>query len=188
MITAILSKLTGVEVAFAICVVVGGLFFLIRLVMMLFVGSLGADADLDADMDTGDGGLRLLSLSGLSAGLLMFGLVGLALSINLKAGAVWSTLGGVAAGAGMMWITAVIFSFMYRLQSSGTVSLESAVGSEGTVYLTIPAQETGKVQVTVQGRLRTYGAVADDKEAIATGERVKVTRVVSGNVLVVEKL
>jgi membrane-bound ClpP family serine protease len=77
---------------------------------------------------------------------------------------------------------------MKNLQSSGTIDVQNAVGQEGTVYLTIPADGTGKAQVTVQDRLKVYEAVSEYGEEIPSGERIKVVKVVSGNILVVEKM
>ncbi len=57
----------------------------------------------------------------------------------------------------------------------------------GTVYLTIRAQGTGKVQITLQGRPREFEAVAKDGAEIKTGERIKVLEV-NNSVLVVEKV
>ncbi len=59
---------------------------------------------------------------------------------------------------------------------------------EGSVYLTIPAEGTGKIQITVRGSLGIYNAVSERKEEIKTGSRVLVDRVVSGNVLVVTRI
>ena len=47
---------------------------------------------------------------------------------------------------------------------------------------------TGKVQIGVQGRLQIFDAVSAAKVPIASGERVRVASVVSGNIMVVEKL
>jgi hypothetical protein len=57
------------------------------------------------------------------------------------------------------------------------------VGQEGSVYLTIPEKDVGKVQLTVQGRLSVMDARATDGAALPTGTRVKVVRVVDGNIL-----
>ena len=50
---------------------------------------------------------------------------------------------------------------MMRLQSSGTVSLFAAVGSEGSVYLTV-GKDGGRVQINFANRLREFDAVSAD--------------------------
>ena len=89
------------------------------------------------------------------------------------------------AGLGTIWVLAKIFTFMKGLQSTDELNLDEAVGNEGVVYLTIPAEGTGKVRVTVRGSLKVFNAVSEDKKEIKTNERILVVRIVSGNVLVV---
>ena len=57
---------------------------------------------------------------------------------------------------------------MLRLQSSGTVSLFAAVGSEGSVYLTV-GKDGGRVQINFANRLREFEAVSADGATIPTG-------------------
>ena len=49
-------------------------------------------------------------------------------------------------------------------------------------------ESTGVVQITIQGRLREYDALMENKKALATGSRIKVTGLVSNGVLVVREL
>ncbi len=63
----------------------------------------------------------------------------------------------------------------------------AAIGEQGTVYLTIRAKGTGKVQVAMHGRPREFEAVAKDGAEIKTGERIRVLEV-NDSVLVVEKM
>ena len=67
-------------------------------------------------------------------------------------------------------------------------ALLETVGQEGTVYLTIPGTGTGKVNVSVQKRLKVFNAISEGDQEIKTGEQIRVVRVVPPNVLVVEKL
>ena len=75
-----------------------------------------------------------------------------------------------------------------NLESDGTMKHEDAIGERGQVYSRIRANESGKVQVAVDGTLRTLTARAKDKTLhISTGEFIKVIDVI-GNTLVVEPL
>ena len=193
-------KLTVLDKIFVVSAVLGGLVVIIRLILQFVggdadadMGDIDVDMDVDVDvadgsMDTGDAGISLLSLQGLSGFMLMFGLVGLALHRQTEVASYWSIAGGFAAGLLMMWILARLMMFFKKLQSSGTLNLQNALGKEGQVYLTIPSRGLGKAQVVVQGRLKVLEARAQDDEAIKTGERVKVAKLVSGNVLVVKKI
>jgi membrane-bound ClpP family serine protease len=76
---------------------------------------------------------------------------------------------------------------MKRLQTEGTINIQNTIGSEGNVYLGIPKNGTGQVQIIVQGSLKIFDAVSKSRNMIATGEKVQVVGVASGNTLVVEK-
>ncbi|HHT26496.1 MAG TPA: hypothetical protein GXZ82_04525 [Firmicutes bacterium] len=196
--TDFFATLTSVERIYAACALVGGLLFVIRTLMTL-IGGFDSDGDIDladdvdigdlADTESGtaDTSFRALSIQGITAFFMMFGLVGLALSRQNNVGVTLSTLGGATAGIITMWLIGKIFRSMLRLQSDGTLRYENAIGKEGSVYLTIPAEGTGQVSVAFQNKLRTCNAVSADKAEIRTGERVTVIDVVNGNVLVVSK-
>jgi membrane protein implicated in regulation of membrane protease activity len=189
---------TGLERILWATAILGGALFLIRLVM-LFVGGIDHDGDASGagDADTGgfDGhdadstsSFALLSLQSVSAFFMMFGLVGLAILRGLgEGGALWAVLGGFAAGAVSVWVIGKILSVLRGLQSSGTLDMANAVGVEGTVYLRIPADGTGKVQVEIQGRLHEVNAVSEDKVELKTGDAVRVVRVAAGSILSVRR-
>jgi membrane protein implicated in regulation of membrane protease activity len=185
------SNLNGFEIFFLICAVVGGFFVLARLIMQF----IGAGADIDTDLDTGidaqhvdsDIGFKAISMHSLTSFFMMFGLVGLALYRQNRAGMFLSVLGASVAGLFSVWVIGRIFASVGRLQSSGNLVTASAVGSTGTVYLGIPKGGTGRVSINFRGRLREFDASAADGEAIATGTPIRVVRV-EASVLVVEKI
>lgn len=192
-----MAGLTWIEIIYWASTIIGGTLFLLRLIMMFFGGGLSDDA-LDSALDAGgevlagdhadaDISFKLLSVQGLTSFFMMFGLVGLAL---LRANQpVWITVvGGMLAGLVTVAITGLIFSQMKRLQTEGTINIQNTVGTEGSVYLTIPRNGTGQVQVIVQGSLKIFDAISNNKIVIATGEKIRVVGVASGNTLIVEKL
>jgi membrane protein implicated in regulation of membrane protease activity len=200
---SLIDELSGLELLFVICAAFGTILFVIRLVLM-FIGGGGEEGAADADaggMDGADGhdlgghdladsdlSFKALSLQGITAFFMMFGLVGWALVRQGNVPAALSILGGTIAGLATVWIMKKIFQAAGALQSSGTLDLQNAIGQEGLVYLTIHPGQIGKVQVVVQGRLSVLNAIAEDKtEEIKTGQRVWVVRV-SADTLVVEKL
>ncbi|MEW6708722.1 MAG: hypothetical protein AB1403_02780 [Candidatus Riflebacteria bacterium] len=138
-------------------------------------------------LDNSDTSFKFISLQGLTAFFMTFGWVGLAM-IRDSGLPGWAAIaGGCFAGVIMVYILAFIFRFFVSLQSDGTVRVNHALGSGGCVYLRIPAEGTGQVQVEVDGRLKIYDAVSSNKEEIKTGEQITVVWVQDNGVLVVEK-
>ena len=201
-----MGNLSSIDVFFLVCAVIGGTLFLVRTILF-FVGGIGDtdldgdpggidldghfDADFHGDMEhdlaNTDSSFRILSLQGITAFFMMFGLVGLAVSTGVK-NSFLSVLGGLASGLIAVWIISKIYSGMKNLQADGTLKFENAAGKEGTVYLKIPKGGTGQVRVSVQGSLRVLDATSADGQEIQTGENIRVEKVISGNILVVSKI
>jgi membrane protein implicated in regulation of membrane protease activity len=184
---------SGYAAWFAVPAIVGTAVFLMRLVLMLVGGAAGdLDFSVDhvgADLHHGDPGhaLQILSIQSLFAFAMGFGWVGLG---GLKGG--WgftpSLLAGVAGGVGMVWLLGLLLKGVHDLQSSGNVSIDSAMGREGDVYATIPAggQGRGQVRVTLSQRQRIYNAVTEGEE-LPSSTRVRVTKVNQDNTLTVAR-
>lgn len=186
------TDLTGLEQFFLICALMGGLMFLVRFVLQLVGGNSDVDTDIDvghADVSHADADIsfKLLTLQGLTAFFMMFGLVGFVLLRESMFGNAIAIAGAVAAGLASVWLIGKIFSSFKNLQASGTMDNAKAVGEEGTVYLTIHAGGTGKVQVSVKGRLREFDAVSNTNEDLNTGSRIRVIAI-NDRIVVVEKL
>ncbi len=183
---------TEPAVWFGVPAVLGSAVFVLRLALMLIAGDGGggggfdAALDVDLDLEVGDGGdhldpgqsFEILSVQAISAFLMGFGWAGLG-GLN---GAGWgmspSIGAGLAGGIVMTWILAALLRTMYSLESSGNVSITTALNSEGEVYTSIPERHTGRgqVRVVLDGRQRIYNAVSEG-EAIPTSSRVVVVRV-----------
>ncbi len=192
---------------FTIPAFIGSFFFLLRLTLLLvgghgdmdadMHGDIGGDVDGDLHWDTDSGDLdhtdsssafKLLSVQSVAAFMMGFGWAGLG---GFK-GAGWSasvsTIFGLGVGIGMMWILGKGLEAVYRLQSSGTVSINSALGVEGSVYIAIPAsrQGRGRIRLVVDSRERFYNAVTDDDE-IESHARVRVMEVNDDNTVTVSR-
>ena len=86
-----MSELSTIELIYWASTIIGGTLFILRTLMMVLGGGFGEgdfDADFDVDMDASfdeidhdatDASFKLLSMQGLTAFFMMFGLVGLAL-------------------------------------------------------------------------------------------------------------
>ena len=195
-------SLNGLEIFYLFSAITGGLFFIVR-VTLQFIGLTDDDMGdfdhggaMDGAMDDGgmgdhhvdsDIGFKILTMQGLTAFFMMFGLVGFGLYREFGTGELISMIGGTVAGLATVWVIGKIFSSMKQLQSSGTLENVSAIGGEGTVYLTIPENGTGKVHVSFKNRFREFDAVSQDKKEIKTGERIRVVWA-DGRTMVVEKI
>jgi hypothetical protein len=169
---------------FLACAILGGAVLIVQLLLGVFgIVHDGIDAPHDvaghhgAYSQTSDG-LHLLSVRALSAGLGFFGIGGMA---GLATG--WGLLAaiplGAALGFGAMIATALMTRWMLSLEDDGSVSIDGAVGSTGTVYLAIPGERkgAGKVLLTLQNRTVEYQAVTS-QGALPTGASVLVVDVV----------
>lgn len=191
-----MSDLTRIEVIYWASATIGGTLFILRLIMVFAGGGDshdGLDTALDTTLDashadhaSADVSFKLLSLQGLTAFFMMFGLVGLAL---LKAGlpVLVTVIGGMLAGFATVAVVSAIFTQMKRLQTDGTLNIQNTIGKDGEVYLTIPKNGSGQVQIIVQGSLKIFDAISGNEASIATGEKVHVVGVQGGNTLLVEK-
>ncbi len=159
--------------------------FLIQLIL-LFVGG---DSDTDIDIDDisleHGAGMDIFSVKSIVSFLMFFGWSGLAAAEG-GLNAFGALLISFTAGLIMMLLTAWLFMMLIRLQANGIMKTETAIGSSGEVYLTIPPKKTGsgKVQIVVQGTLRTLDAVTDADRSIKTGETVDIIDT-EGGVLIV---
>lgn len=163
------------------------LFFLLQLVWSVFGGSDVPDDTPDAEV-TGDAGIpfQFFTIKNLIGFFTIFGWAGVAAT---DAGASTGVALIVASSSGlvMMTIMAALFYFLAKANADGTMKFEHAVGATGEVYLTIPGKRngTGKVQVNVKGILRTLDAMTDEEQDIPSGKLIKVTLVLSNNLLIV---
>jgi len=165
--------------------------FVIQLIMTLIGGDshdIDADHDGDFDGDHGDG-MHIFSVKSVLAFLMFYGWGGLA-AIE-KGMSVWWGVSGISLAVGlvMMLFTAWLFFMLLKLQESGTMNIENAIGKEGEVYLTIPAKKNGngKVQIIIQGGYKTLDAVTEDTEDILSGSFIEVVDIVNDTLIVKRK-
>ena len=191
-LTVAMKILWGVTIA-------ASLVFIIQTVLTFIgadVDAAGLDgADIDApvgdvsDADLGGGG-NLYTFRNLINFLLGFGW-----SVILLEDAIPSTglrlVVAVAVGVALVALVMQLFRLLGKMQQSGNIDVyKSAVGCEGTCYLTIPAGRSGegKVQISIGGAVREYNAQTEDGEPISTGTPIKVVDVINGITLLVSRL
>lgn len=167
------------------------LFFVIQLIMT-FIGSdadLDTGGDIDAHFDADGGvGFHFFTIKNMIAFFSIFGWTGLAL-IDSGAGLFLILFLSTLAGILIMVVMASLFYLMSKLQSSGTLKMENAIGQVGEVYISIPAKKagTGQVTIKVQGAVRTLDAMTDELEDIKTGVFVEVEDIINDRYLLVRR-
>ena len=197
--------MTMLHSLYLICAVVGGLIMVIQFLMMILgfgdfndvdVPDDAPDVDLDGgDVDAGDTDVsganmislaRFLSFRVIVAASAFFGVLGLwadSAKFHPMVSLAIALLGGWIAGAAV----AFVMGFINKLQSSGNVKIESAVGKTATVYIPIPEHKTntGKIQLSIQGRIDEMEAMTPGA-ALSPGTTVIVKDVVDGRIAIVE--
>jgi hypothetical protein len=172
----------GLEQFFLLCAIVGGVVVLLRLLLTV-AGLDHQDAALDGTHADSDTGFQLLSIQGISSFFTLFGLVGYTLYRQAHLGTVVALVAALLAGLAAVWLMQRIFIAMLKLQSSGSVKLESAVGCEGTVYVTVTSTG-GSVQINFANRLREFEAVSADGQELPTGTPIRVQRLAASKLVV----
>lgn len=172
---------------FALCAILGGGLFIVQL-LLRFIGVPGGDNLPDgseiSDLPDSDLSFKWLSLQGITVFFTMFGLVGLAV-VQEKNQDLLALLLATLAGIVSVWIIQKIFQWVGGLQSRGNLDIQQAVGLEGSVYLTIPPQAQGQVELTIQNRHKVMDAISEIDHPIQTGQRVRVIRIINDRMLVV---
>ncbi|MCH1540695.1 MAG: hypothetical protein L7S56_04580 [Candidatus Poseidonia sp.] len=186
-----LGSVSGVDVLFAACAIIGTILFILYFILVLVTGA--ADgmlevAGFDFEMDAA-GVFHMFTLQGLLSFIMMFGIFGLAVSQSGEnTNAVLAVLAGTAAGIASMYLVAKVFQAMRSLESDGTVVHNKALGSRGTVYRRIASNKPGQVQVEFQGALRTMSARSDEEAVtLETGTLIEVVDTI-GEILIVKPL
>jgi membrane protein implicated in regulation of membrane protease activity len=185
-----ISAPSTLEILFMMSAFLGTAFFLILMALMMVGDLLGGvfDSvfDTDMSMDT-DLAFELFSIQGLAAATMMFGYVGM-FTLAATDTEVFAVIAGGLAGASSMYGVGMMLKGITNLQADGTMKYEDAIGERGQVYSRIRPDESGEIQVAVDGTLRTLTARAKDKSLhLSTGDFIRVLDVI-GSTLIVEPL
>ena len=175
------------EATYFYSAVIGGSLLVLQLLLLLFGGDHPADADLDADLGSADGGdhfdsasdanasfLKLLSLKAIVAFATFFGLAGLA-SLRGALSTELTLVISCAAGSSGFLIVAYLMAALAKLNSRGNLDLHNAVGLHAKVYVRVPGEHrgTGRVSLALQGRRVECKAITAGPE-LASGCQVQV--------------
>ena len=192
-LSGFLAALTSLETVFFSMATFGGSIFVISTIIQ-FLGGGDADsvdgalADGDTGSDGGEPGFKVFSIQSIGAFSLVSGSTGLALSKDLGLPEGVSVMAAIGAGGAILWFMSLIFKTFLRFSSNGALDYSQALLEEGDVYLTVPADGTGLIQLNIQGRLVTASARTLDGQSIPTGSRVVVREIDQDDTLVVVPL
>jgi membrane protein implicated in regulation of membrane protease activity len=184
------GAMSQLEHVYWISALVSSILFLVVLVGTI-VGGVDADMDaVDADIEADTGiGFQFLTFKNLVGFFTVFSWAGIA-CINAGYSNTITIIVSLVCGLAMMFLMAWAFLFMAKQAESGTLQVNNAIGKIGEVYMTVEKNRGayGKVHIKVQGSLRELDAITDEEEDLTQGNVVKVLEVVSGELLLVEKL
>ncbi len=166
-------------------------------VTMTLMGSDASDleTDFDGDLDGGDGdldggaGWQFFTYKNVLGFFTLFGWTGLGF-LQMGLGLLIVGIFSVIAGLTMMVVMAALFYYISRLNQSGTMIIEHAIGHTGEVYLRIPPNREGhgKIQVEFQGNLQEMDAITDDEKELPTGSIAQVLEIVNNQILLVTRV
>ncbi|MBQ3049127.1 MAG: hypothetical protein IJC94_04140 [Oscillospiraceae bacterium] len=159
--------------------------------LLLLLGIGGGDGDVDVD-DISDidaeasEGLSLISVRGIVAFFSVGGWAGLVCDTG-ELPVVISVLIATAAGLAAMIGVALLFKSIMKLQTSGNIVIQNAVGKTATVYIPIPPRKEGrgKVTVLVQNRFVELEAMTEDERCLETNETVTICAVADTGTVIV---
>ena len=175
------------EIVFMASAIFGGLFFILMMILMLvgdiFGGIVGDITGTDGGLGA-DAAFELFSIQGIAAAVMMFGIAGM-FGVSATGSDVAAVLIGVLAASVSMYGVKSMMQGISHLQADGTVDYRNAIGQRGQVYSRIKPNETGEIQVPVDGSLKTLLARAQDKKLyIPSGEFITVIDVIGSTMIV----
>ena len=169
------------------CAVVSSLIFLVQMVLTL-IGMDSSDVDVDFDgpdtMDLG-GSLNLFTIRNFIGFLVGFGWTGVVFYDTITNRLLLSLLAFIV-GALFVGMFVVIYKQTKRLEHNGAFRISQTEGLAATVYLRIPMDGKGKVQVSLNGSVHELDAVTDGTE-LPSGTNVVITQVVDSHTVRVER-
>ena len=149
-------------------------------------GVFGGNETADVVDSAGIEGLKIFTVRGRIAFLVVFGWVGVVMDgVNLLLTVAVAILSGGAA----MLLLSLLYRSVMKLRNDGNIDNKNAIGASGRVQLLIPAERAGegKVHLMLQGAYVERDAVTDDKDAIPTGSEVVVIGISGQTTLVVKR-
>lgn len=169
---------------------IASLIFIIQTIMT-FVGADafdGIEADFDGNLDSADTPFQLFSFRNLINFLLGFSWTGISFysSIQNRAGLI---LLSVAVGILFVYLFFFIIKQVQKLAEDNSFKITNTLNKTAEVYLSIPEKKSGKgkVLISVNGAVHELDAMTEN-DKISSNAMVKVVKIESDNILIVEKI
>lgn len=160
---------------------VGLVLMIFTVIQIAFGLDFDSDVDIDLDSDSDISNLKLVTFQGVGGFLLMFGVVGY---IFDYCGYILPPLFAILSGFLTMWIVALLFKKFKKIDSSGNVNIQSAVGKKATVYTTVN-KTNGRVKVVMDNGIETYyDAITNTNKEFKFNDVVNVVQVVDNKLIV----
>ncbi|MBK7223939.1 MAG: NfeD family protein [Saprospiraceae bacterium] len=168
--------------------ILASLIFIIQTIMT-FVGADGSDGhSIDIQGNELDAPFELFSFRNLINFLLGFSWTGISFysTFSNKSFLIFISL---LVGALFVYFFFIIINQIRKLAEDNTFQLESTILKTAEVYLTIPANKTGKgkILISVNGAVHELDAMTEGEE-IKSGKTIKVVKIENRNILIVEKI
>ncbi len=164
---------TLIQICFYTAIFSGGTLFLL-LILSLF-GGLDVDLDFEAgDVDVDTGGLGIVK--SVLAFLTFSAWMGYVL-LNASVNPIVTLVASLATGIATVFILSWFFRFLLKMQSNVNWSYLDASGKPGKVYLKIPEDGTGLIQVKINGVMRELKAKSSDAKEIPTGSDILILEI-----------
>lgn len=166
------------------------LIFLVQTILT-FVGADATDglnADFDSNLSGTEAPFQLFSLRNMVNLLLGIGWTGIAFYNTIASKGLLIALSAVV---GCLFVLA-FFLLIRQLQKLGednSFNIQDVLQKTGSVYLTIPEFKSGvgKVQVSVKGAVHELSAITEN-EKLPSGSMIRVIKIESNDLIVVERL
>jgi membrane protein implicated in regulation of membrane protease activity len=166
------------------------LIFIIQTIMT-FVGTDAADglaADFDGDLSGSEAPFQLFSLRNLVNFLLGFSWMGISFYSTVTNKPLLVVL-SLVVGILFVYLFFIIIKQLQKLAEDNSFKIANTLNKTAEVYLTIPENKKGKgkIMVSVNGAFHELDAMTE-KDKIQSGSVVKIVKIETNNILIVEKI
>lgn len=147
------------------------------------------ETDFEGEELGDDRNFKWFSFKAIAGFLMMFGLTALTCLRDFNLNIEISTFIAFIVGLFAIYILNLIYKLSKRMHSSGSVfQINDLVGKEAYVYQRISADGVGKISLSHHDLTHEIEAVSDLKQEIASFTRVRILRILDGNVVAVTPL
>lgn len=149
----------------------------------------GVDADFDGDLNDAHAPFQLFSFRNLIHFLLGFGWGGISFYAIIPNRTLLIT---VAVLAGILFVAVFFFvvKIFLKLAEDNSFQMKQTLHQTAEVYLTIPANRSGKgkILVSVGGSMHELDAMTESDRPLPSQTPVRIVRIENDNLLIVEKM